>query len=374
MAALFWGEDRPPTLKEYPKVLFRAALGGALVGPILSFALTALFAHPLAPIFAQWPKILLYSAYAGSVFTLSFFVCCGLPWTYLRPILADYPAKWKRVLTPIIGALGAMLAYSIATGLISFMSDFHMWGRDRFGRMLAIEALIGALLALIIGTYKSMQKQIRSTEAILHEKELRERSLSETAARAQARALQAQINPHFFFNTLNTLSALIPINPGAAQEMIGRLADMFRYTLACSRDGQVTLTQELAFIENYLELEKARFSDRLRITMPEGQFNDIQVPGLSLQPLVENAIKHGISKRIEGGEVNVSVHRNGKQCSVEVVNPAEPTAAAAEFFREGHALSIVRERLALHSGSVKVGTDEPGRVRVSLLVPIGVPA
>ena len=371
MAALFWGEDRPPIAREYPLLILRSFVIGAVVGDAISCFINLIFNREA---FHEWPALLLYSAYVPGVFSTCFFVFCGLPWTYLRPILADYPVKAKKLLTPLIGALGAMLAFSIATGLTSFLPGFHFWGSQHFVQMLLVEAIVGAILALIIGTYKSMQRQIRAAELTLHEKELRERVLSETAAQAQSRALQAQINPHFFFNTLNTLSALIPINPGAAQEMIGRLADMFRYTLACSRDGQVTLTQELAFIENYLELEKARFSDRLRITLPEGQFNDIQVPGLSLQPLVENAIKHGISKRIEGGEVNVSVHRNGKQCSVEVVNPAEPTAAAAEFFREGHALSIVRERLALHSGSVKVGTDEPGRVRVSLLVPIGVPA
>ncbi len=371
MGSFFWNEDRPPTLREYPNVLLRPALVGGLIGLVASVLINAVF-HREA--FQEWPKLLLYSFYTGAVFTLSFFACCALPWNYLRPLVKRYPASQKNMITAIVGALGAMLAFSIATGLTGLIPDLSLWGREHFGKMLAGEAVIGAALALLIGTFKAMQRQIRNAEAALHEKETRERALSEAAARAQALALQAQINPHFFFNTLNTLSALIPINPAAAQEMIGRLADMFRYTLACSRDGQVTLTQELAFVENYLNLEKARFSDRLQITMPQGQFNDVHMPGLSLQPLVENAIKHGIAKRIEGGEVNVSVHRNGTQCSVEVVNPAEAPASAEEFFREGHALSIVRERLALHSGSVQIATDEPGRIRVSLMVPIGVPA
>ncbi len=360
MAAMFWGEDRPPTLREYPKVLSRAFLAGAIAAAAVAFSLNWLFNHSLAH---GWTKPLLYSAYAGGVFSTSFFVCCALPWTYLRPMLADYPDRTKRVITPLIGALGAMLAFSIAIGLTSFIHELHFWGVDHFSLMLAVEAVIGAILALVIGSFKTMQKQI------MHEKEMRLRTLSEAAARAQALALQAQINPHFFFNTLNTLSALIAINPEAAQEMVGRLADMFRYSLACSRDEQVTLTQELAFIENYLTLEKARFSDRLRIKMPQGQFNNVHVPGLSLQPLIENAIKHGISQRIEGGEVNVSVHQDGKTYSVDVVNPADAAAQKADFFRDGHALSIVRQRMALRSGSVEVKTDEPGQVRVSLLIP-----
>ena len=352
-------------------MLARPFVIGGLVGLVASVAINVLFHRDT---FQQWPKLFLYSFYTGGVFSLSFAVCCALPWLYLRPLLLDYPARTKNILTAVIGSLGAMLALSIGTELTSLIPDLKLWGREYFGFSLAIEAVVGAALALLIGSFKGMKRQIRSAEATLHEKELREHALSEAAAKAQALALQAQINPHFFFNTLNTLSALIPIDPAAAQEMIGRLADMFRYTLACSRDGQVTLTQELAFVENYLNLEKARFSDRLRITLPEGQFNDIRVPGLSLQPLVENAIKHGIAKRIEGGEVNVSVHRNGTHCSVEVLNPAEPSAKAADFFRDGHALAIVRERLALHAGSIKVGTDEPGHIRVSLLLAVGAPA
>ncbi len=372
MALLFWSEEQPPTVRQYPMVLFRAALGGALFGPVLSTVLILAFQRPLAHAFDEWPKMLALSSYGGAVFSLCFFVCCGLPWHYLRPLLKDYPANAKGAITAVVGALGAMLAFSMAVVMLSPVPEIHFWGREHFGQMLGVEAGIGAILALLIGTFKTMQRQIRSAEATLHEREMREHALGEAAAKAQSFALQAQINPHFFFNTLNTLSALIPVKPEAAQEMVGRLAEMFRYTLACSRSADVTLTQELAFVDNYLELERARFSERLRITMPTGDFNDIHLPGLSLQPLVENAIRHGIAKRIEGGEVEISVHRNGRQCSVDVANPAEQLESA-EFFREGHALANVRERLALYAGKgagVRVATDEPGHVRVSLVLPL----
>ncbi len=372
MPKLFWSEDRPPTLREYPMVLLRAAFGGALFGPVLSTASILLLTRPLTHAFDEWPKILLYSSGAGAVSTVCFFSCCALPWGYIRPLVKGYPPRARLVITAIVGALGAMMAFGIAVGVLSLVPDFHWWGRDHFLQMLGIEAAIGATLALLIGTFKTMQRQIRSAEATLHEREMREHALGETAAKAQSFALQAQINPHFFFNTLNTLSALIPIKPDAAQEMVGRLAEMFRYTLACSRAADVTLTQELAFVDNYLELERARFSERLRITMPVGDFSDIHLPGLSLQPLVENAIRHGIAKRIEGGEVEISVHRNGRQCSVDVANPAEELEGA-DFFREGHALANVRDRLALYAGKgagVRVTTDEPGYVRVSLVVPL----
>jgi len=374
MGLLFWSKDRPPNVREFFLLVLRGLVAGSATGVLLSFGSKLLFNRHPGHTFDNWPEVLLYSVLVGAIFWTSYLVFCGLPWGYLRPLLRDYPPRVRGAIVALVGALGAMVAFSVSVGIFSLIPNLHFMGIEHFHQILAIEAIIGATLALVIGSFKALQGQIRTAEAALHEKETRERALSEAAARAQALALQSQINPHFFFNTLNTLSALIPINPESAQEMIGRLADMFRYTLACSRAEQVTLTQELAFIENYLCLEKARFSDRLRVRLPQGEFSDIHLPGLSLQPLIENAIRHGISKRIEGGEVQVSVHRNGVQCEVEVVNPVEASAKTADFFQEGHALAIVRERLALQSGSVRVATGKPGSVCVSLLVPLGTKA
>jgi LytS/YehU family sensor histidine kinase len=212
-------------------------------------------------------------------------------------------------------------------------------------------------------------------EAKAHAQEMRQAQLAEAAAKAQAAALQSQINPHFFFNTLNTLAALIPTEADSAQEIVGRLADMFRYTLACSRVESVTLNQELEFTENYLRLEQARFRDRLRVTLPPQEFGDILLPGLSLQPLVENAIKYGVAQRVEGGSVEVAVHRNGSECRVDVLSASDGPVQQDRFFLAGHALENVRDRLRLFGGpqagveigSVAMGNAGP-QVRVSLVL------
>ena len=91
--------------------------------------------------------------------------------------------------------------------------------------------------------------------------------------------------------------------------MIGRLSDLFRYTLGCSHADAVTLCEEVQFVRDYLSIERARFRKRLRVELPEGQLPDVRIPGLVLQPLVENAIKHGIAPLIEGGSVRVEVQR-----------------------------------------------------------------
>jgi sensor histidine kinase YesM len=370
MKWFFWNHERPPALKEYPGLVLRVALFGLLTGPVWSAFFNLLFARPLAEAFLPFGKFLWASSIAGGAYAVSFYCSCRLPWLYLAPVMKLYPAGVKRVMVAVVGALGAMVGITMVSGMLSLLPGVQVAWSGHFGTILITEAIIGAVLALVIGTIRSLHIQVRVAEAKIHEKELRESALAEAAAKAQATALQAQINPHFFFNTLNTLSALIPMDQEAALEVVGRLADMFRYTLACSKEQKVTLAQELEFVGNYLQLEQARFSRRLSVTMPAGEFHDILLPGLSLQPLVENAIRHGIARRIEGGAVEISVHRNGKSCSVDVFSPRSETPV---FFREGHALANVRDRLQLHAGAaanVDIGQDAGGRLRVSLVLPI----
>lgn len=358
MRWLFRKTASPPTVRELHIIVPRAMLIGGTIGMAANGVIHLLTKQP----YSEFWKEAGQSFYVAGIFAVCFTLCCGLPWTYLRPVVREYPTQIRYVIVGLVGALGAMVAYTMSSYLVRpVLPRIPVIGMDGFGPTLFGEAVIGAGIALLIGTIKGLRAQIR-------EKELRESMLAEAAAKAQAFALQAQINPHFFFNTLNTLNALIPVDPEAAQEVVGQLADMFRYTLACSRAERVTLTQELAFVENYLKLEKARFSRRLQVTLPEGEFADIHLPGLSLQPLVENAIRYGIAKRIEGGKVEIAVQRNGKQCSVDVFSPVDTESEPAQFFREGHALANVRERLRLYAGDVSLARESENRLRVSLVL------
>ncbi|HVV47088.1 MAG TPA: histidine kinase, partial [Bryobacteraceae bacterium] len=209
-----------------------------------------------------------------------------------------------------------------------------------------------AILALIIGAFIKLKMQVECTQTKLSE-------MAVTASQAQARALQSQINPHFFFNTLNTISALVEEDPKAAREMIGRLSDLFRYTLGCTCAEAVTLGEEVQFVRDYLSIERARFRKRLRIELPEGELPAVRIPGLVLQPLVENAIKHGIAPLIDGGSVRVRVEGSGERFRVSVRNTADEHALpdGAAMFRPGHALDNVRARLRIFTGE-----EEPLRV------------
>jgi two-component system, LytTR family, sensor kinase len=142
------------------------------------------------------------------------------------------------------------------------------------------------------------------------EREQAAEQLARGLTEARLQALKMQLQPHFLFNTLNAISALIPAEAKPARRMLARLGDLLRTTLEHEATQEVTLREELAFLEPYLEIEQARLEDRLTVVMkiaPETL--DARVPHLILQPLVENAVRHGIAARIEPGRVEISASR-----------------------------------------------------------------
>ena len=138
------------------------------------------------------------------------------------------------------------------------------------------------------------------------DRELRGAQLTAELSRAQLQALKMQLKPHFLFNTLNSISALMYTDVDAADTMLARLSDFLRLTLDRELDQEVTLHEELEFIRRYLEIEKVRFEDRLTVNVDvAADVEDARVPTLALQPLVENAIHHGIATRPDGGSIDI---------------------------------------------------------------------
>ncbi len=189
---------------------------------------------------------------------------------------------------------------------------------------------------------------------------------------AEIAALRAQINPHFLFNALNTLNAIIPQAATDARMTLLNLADIFRYSLD-TKQQFVSLEQEMRIVDAYLQIERLRLDDRLttRIEMDHDDVRHTKVPALSIQPLVENAVKHGVSSRLRGGEVRVSARREEGALRIEVRDNGggfDPSALSVQ----GHGLRSVERRLQLcYGGAVKfwVKTDAPG-CRVGFRVPL----
>ncbi len=174
---------------------------------------------------------------------------------------------------------------------------------------------------------------------------------SEVLAReAELKALKAQINPHFLFNSLNSISALTSVDPARARVMCVGLADFLRASLKLGERDTVPFREELALTNMYLEVEQARFGNRLRLVRDiDAGCDDCQVPALIIQPLVENAVKHGVAMMAEGGEILLSGRRERNILRFRVANPFDPDSPVQD--RNGIGLRNVRERLAARYGS-----------------------
>jgi hypothetical protein len=383
----FWAYVRKfflrPTWKTFPFAIafivlwsmLTAPAVARLVGWLLDLHWEQLFRHPdRMPAFARLD---------GTCQALCCYLFGILPLEYLRPKLRKFP----RVVTYAAAIGGALLGALSGALLLTFGKV-----NDLLGGVHELRAPppVGRVVALSFAITISILLLMILVRTVIAEAELREHALAEAAALAQAHALQSQINPHFFFNTLTTVSALADLDSRAAKELVGQLAELFRYTLSCSKFEMVTLADELEFVRNYLLIEQARFRRRLRFEMPApGSGGDLLLPGLTLQPLVENAIRHGISRRRDGGTVRIGLERvqpgdgsrNGSpgetawvvSVANQIPTPDDPPSFDKEIvFRPGHALANTRDRLALAfrgRASLEFFPDGPEWVTVALKLP-----
>lgn len=191
-----------------------------------------------------------------------------------------------------------------------------------------------------------------------------------TAREAELRALRAQLNPHFLFNSLNSINAFVGTDPETARRMCEGLGDFLRRTLALGSKDVVTLGEELALVERYLGIEQVRFGERLRVERAiDPEAATCQVPPLLLQPLVENAIKHGIQDCVDGGVIRIEARCENGLLRVVVENPVDPEAPARRG--EGVGLENVRRRLEVFGAREAhlVAGRKGNRFRVTLTLP-----
>lgn len=222
------------------------------------------------------------------------------------------------------------------------------------------------------------------SHAINYNKRLRDEELKATelkaelaqaqlqATRAQLQALKMQLHPHFLFNTLNSISALLDEDVEKADEMLARLGDFLRLTLENSGAQMIALRDELEFLRHYLEIEQVRFQDRLSIEMHiEPEVLDAQVPNMILQPIIENAIRHGISQRIGDGFIKIYATRKDNSLNLEVQDNG-PGIVLSEKAKSGVGLGNTIERLKQTYGgahSFDIKTAPVGGTIVTLTIP-----
>jgi len=194
--------------------------------------------------------------------------------------------------------------------------------------------------------------------------------LSVIAKEAQLNNLSAQLNPHFFFNSLNNIKFLVKENPESARRAIDLLSELLRNSLYRKDDRLTTVREEIGLVNDYLELEKLRFEERLRSNIiVDEKLLDILIPPFTIQSLVENALKHGIDKRKDGGEINITIEKKSVFLKIQVQNPG--TIVINEN-HSGVGLENLKERLHLQfNGMVRFSLSEADeKVSATILIPV----
>lgn len=307
-----------------------------------------------------------------------------LPWALATPLVLSlgrkYPAaEWRRV-----SAWLAHLAACAAIGLASAGWDamwevwLNPWALSPAPRSFAqlwLYKFDNGLLADVIlyGVILVVGSMLDSRERLARQQTETAR-LNEQLSKAQLSALRRQIEPHFLFNTLNAIAGLVREKRGDdAIRMIAALSDFLRRVVEDSGRQQVPLAEELEFAQQYLDIQKVRFAERLqiRVDVPVELF-PAQVPSLILQPMVENAVKHGIAKRVQGGAIRIAAARTNGRLTLSVYNDGPGLPEGWEKTQSGVGISNVRTRLQNLYGDefeMSMRNQASGGVEVSVSVP-----
>jgi len=306
-----------------------------------------------------------------------------LPWALATPVVLYLgrrypPTKFRPISTwgihlcacALIGLVYSAWVAGLDTLLNPWLTPapggyLHAWLDTFYNGLLADVLLYGAILAIsyVLDSRERLARQQTETA-----------KLNEQLSKAQLNALRRQIEPHFLFNTLNAIAGLVREKRNdAAVNMIAGLSDFLRRVVEDSNRQQVPLGEEMEFLQKYVDIQKVRFAERLEVhlNVPAELFS-AQVPSLILQPMVENAVKHGIAKRAQGGAIRVSAFRSNGKLTLSVYNDGPKLPKDWEQTGSGIGIPNVLTRLRSLYGDafeLKMRNQEPGGVEVSVSVP-----
>lgn len=301
-------------------------------------------------------------------------------WAFATPVVLllhrRYPldrSSWLRNLPIHLGA--CLVIWSVVTlgnttiwTMLESMSFYKMLGQSLFYSRIAINSLIyWTLIAIAIAAaYYSKYKQ----------GELRGSKLQIQIMETQLQAIRMQLQPHFLFNTLNSISELMHENVQAAEQMLKRLEDFLRLTLRNDAKQELTLREEIEFLRCYLEIQQMRFQDRLKVEMKiDERALDHLVPSLLCQPIIENAIRHGISPLLKEGRIEIIAERENGMLSLQIKDNGPGLPPAGEW-KEGFGLSNTRAMLSQLYGDkhkFQLQNSSEGGLTVTFKIPAMIP-
>jgi signal transduction histidine kinase len=308
--------------------------------------------------------------------SLLYAVCIGLPLLTVAERCCLYvarqpwPWKWIYLLGSILipATLGTFVA-----GTILYAMGFH--GQEKTGPVTWDELRQALGLSLIFGIsvhlYESLREQLAVTSLQLRTRQRDAERARKLALVAQLASLESRVRPHFLFNTLNSISALVREQPEQAEQMIERLSSLLRFSLDANHHRTVPLRDEVKLARAYLEIEKARFGARLQFSFDiPVEFNAVAVPPFALQTLVENSVKYAVSQRRAGGKIHVTACAQDDSLLLQVCDDGPGFTTAA--ITAGHGLDNLQARLAaLFAGRATLDiASQTEAATVTLTLPI----
>jgi sensor histidine kinase YesM len=286
---------------------------------------------------------------------LLFSFCIGPPLATIMPRLGPrlwcdfrWPLNWVAMVAVmlVIAAGGSLLAISIltASGYLQGGRVFAYW----FAGSLKISIIITLTFGILITAYEVMRSQLDAATLALRTKERDEAEARRLAAEAQLASIESRVQPHFLFNTLNSIAALVHDDPAGAERMTGQLAALLRSALDSTATPLVRLDEELRVVRAYLDIERVRFGDRLRYGVAIDGAEAVMVPRMALQTLVENSVKFAVSTRREGGTISLRAHASEGRVRISVEDDGPGFDSMQR--PEGHGLALLGARLQLLFG------------------------
>jgi hypothetical protein len=306
-----------------------------------------------------------------------------LPWVLATPLVIRlarrYPIARRMSVRTVCVHLAAFAAISVVyeTWYTALQMAFNPYGNDRWPTF--VDTWTVSLTFQVL-TFVIAYALIVTVTFVVDARESVARQAAETArlneelSQAQLAALRRQMEPHFMYNALNSIAGLVRdhMNDAAVSMLVG-LGEFLRRSSEDSHRSQVALQEEVEYLQRYLDIQKVRFGERLRVSVDiPGELLGALVPNLLLQPLVENAIKHGISKRVAGGTVRVAGARQGGQLFLSVYNDGSTLPVDWETTQSGVGLRNLRTRLRILHGSqseLQLKHADPGGVEVVVTLP-----
>lgn len=289
---------------------------------------------------------------------MSAFIYCTLialpSMVLLTWITHRYTERFPRlvVLMQAVAQVCAAVAGSLAAGVVmqvvGLSARGHYW--SEFRGIISFCIVISLSFGLSITSYETLRYKLQKTKLELRTRQVEQERAYKLLAEARLSSLESRIHPHFLFNTLNSIAALIPSDPARAEDTVGKLASLLRFSLNANQASLVPLAQELTVVRDYLEIEKTRFGARIRyeIAVP-ASMDDVKVPPLALQSIVENSVKHVVFARSQVTNIRVTGSRDAGGARLEVID--DGPGFTLDAITPEHGLGNLMARLELLYGS-----------------------